>query len=120
MRGVKPGLLSLYLKKVLLGEGLILRKGVLGDKGGREPMQDDSNILAYLSYACRADVIALSLQKLETWLIQMVNSTDFTIKLPECESGLPTIYWPCDIGHVSFNLYNNSRVQVLFSALVCM
>lgn len=85
---------------MLLGEGLILRKGLLGDKGGREPMQDDSNILAYLLYACRADVKALSLQKLETWLIQMVNSTYFTIKLTECGSWLPTIYWPCDIGHI--------------------
>lgn len=49
--GVKSVLMSLYLKKSAPGRGLTLREWVLDDEGGRKPMQDDSNILAYLTHA---------------------------------------------------------------------
>lgn len=99
------GLVGLYLKTMLLEGGLLPRKGVLVDKGGWEPRQSDSNILCcpgkpFLTYARKTDVKASSLQKLETWLIHMVKNTNFRIKLPEYESWLPTVYRPCDIGHI--------------------
>lgn len=85
--GMNFGLVGLYLKTVLLEGGHLLLKGV--DKGGRKPRQSDSNISlccpekACLTYACRADIKASSLQKLGTWLIHMAQNTDFRIKLPK-------------------------------------
>lgn len=43
--GLSFVLVGLYWQSMLLGGGLLLRKGVSGDKGGRKPRQGDSNML---------------------------------------------------------------------------